>query len=186
MRRKATPEQIAKAKEKRAKVRDIAKKIAAMSETERAAMVQNWPTTIEGHALSAKNACLIAYQTLGGQGATVLGGFRQWKKAGRFVRKGEGGMSIWIPLMRKTKDANGDEINEEGERPNFGLATVFDISQTEETQEAIVTGGEGVILGDGIVEKIPEVETPYYHANKASIDALTAEPEFALAIDEPF
>lgn len=126
--RTATPEQIAKAKERRAKVRDIAKQIAAMTPEAQTALVQNWPTTIEGHALSLKNACLLAYQGR----ATVVGGFRQWKKAGRFVRKGEGGMSIWIPLMKKTKDANGDEINEDGERPNFGLATVFDISQTDE------------------------------------------------------
>ncbi len=135
MRRKATPEQIAKAKEKRTKVRELAKKIGAMSEEQRRQLVQDWPTTIEGHSVSVKNACLLALQR---PGCSVIGGFRQWRRAGRYVASGPGsGMSIWIPLIRKAKDEESGEVTEDGERPGFGLATVFDISQTEacETQE---------------------------------------------------
>lgn len=173
-RRNATPEQIAKAKEKRAKVRELAKQIAKMSEAERTALVKDWPTTIEGHAVSIKNACLLAYQGR----ATVIGGFRQWKKAGRFVRKGESGMSIWIPLLKK--QTNGDEINEDGERPNFGLATVFDISQTDEgnaaerlteTEAAANMAGAYITTPEGLTHCVEHISE--------------REPEFALA-EQPF
>lgn len=128
-RHRATPEQIAKAKEKRAKVREIAKRIGAMSEDQRRALIHDWPTTIEGHRVSVHNACLLAYQGK----ATVIGGFRQWKKAGRYVRKGEHGLTIWIPLgLKKHEDPNTGEVSQDGERKGFGLATVFDVSQTEE------------------------------------------------------
>lgn len=133
MRGKLSPEQLARIKEKRAKIRDIAKRIAAMSDEERRAMVQQWPTTIEGHPLSVHNACLIAYQG----GASVVGGFRQWKKAGRFVRKGEHGLTIWIPLgFKKVENQDTGEVTQEGERTGFGLASVFDVSQTEALEQA--------------------------------------------------
>ena len=126
-RRQATPEQIAKAKEKREKIRGIAKQIAAMTDDQRRELVRDWPTTIEGHAVSLKNACLLAYQGT----ATVIGGFRQWKKAGRFVKKGESSKVIWAPIGPRKTDEDKGEIAEDGERPNFVLVSVFDISQTE-------------------------------------------------------
>ena len=140
-RRKATPEQIAKAKEKRSKIREIAQRISKMSDEQRRAVVRDWPTTIEGHALSVHNACLLAYQTFGANSPTVVCGFRQWKRAGRFVRKGESGMSIWIPLgIHKSKDEETGEITETGERTGFGLATVFAISQTDEARTDEASG----------------------------------------------
>lgn len=122
-----TNENKQRAQEKRQKLREYAKAISKMNEAERNALVQSWPTTIEGHPVSVHNACLLAYQG----GATVIGGFNQWKRAGRYVRKGEHGKSIWIPLgFRKKTDENG-ETTQEGEKTGFGLASVFDISQTE-------------------------------------------------------
>ncbi len=191
--RNATPEQIAKAKEKRAKVRDIAKQIAAMSEDDRRAMIQDWPTTIEGHAVSVKNACLVAFMR---PGATVIGGFQQWRKAGRPIKKGEhSSFFIWVPLTGKKKDEDAGEITEDGERPNFALVPMFDISQTQDANAAIAqdeaeTGlpsltAARVTPGHPDYSPPADVETPYYHANKASIDALTAEPAFALA-EDPF
>jgi len=132
-RRQATPEQIAKAKEKREKIRGIAKQIAAMTDDQRRELVRDWPTTIEGHAVSLKNACLLAYQGT----ATVIGGFRQWKKAGRFVKKGESSKVIWAPIGPRKTDEDKGEIAEDGERPNFVLVSVFDISQTEDANAAI-------------------------------------------------
>ena len=141
MRRKATPEQIAKAKEKRAKVREIAKKISAMSEDERRALVQNWPTTVEGHAVSVKNACLVAMMR---PSATVIGGFHQWRKAGRPIKAGEHStFFIWVPLTGKKKDEDGAaDITEDGERPNFALVPMFDVSQTRDADEPEHDGNE--------------------------------------------
>jgi len=134
-----TPEQQAKAAEKRAKMRELAGRISKLSEEQRQALVQDWPTTIEGHRLSLHNACMIAYQG----GATVVGGFRQWIKAGRCVKKGESGKCIWVPLSeRKSETAASVEVIEtetpEGKkRMRFMLATVFDISQTRDSNAAI-------------------------------------------------
>ena len=57
---------------------------------------------------------------------TVVGGFKQWLKAGRCVQKGEHGMMIWYPSSRK-KEADDTE-----EETRFFVGTVFDIAQTAE------------------------------------------------------
>lgn len=80
------------------------------------------------HAYSFKNTLMIAVQN---PDATLCAGFRQWMKLGRQVRKGETGMVIWIPTLRKI-DPDDDEPTERG----FMLSAVFDILQTDEiTQE---------------------------------------------------
>jgi antirestriction protein ArdC len=78
--------------------------------------------TVEGHALSIHNACLVALQL---PSATILGGYRQWQAAGRQVRKGEHGLMIWAPRMKKDADT-GDE-----ERAGFIPINLFDVSQTD-------------------------------------------------------
>ena len=134
---KPTPEQQAKAKERRDKAREMAKRISKMSEEERRALVQDWPTTLEGHPLSTHNACMIAYQG----GATVIGGFRQWKKHGRFVKKGAVSKVIWVPIgTGKERSEETGEVTETGERTGFVLASVFDISQTEEMRRDDASG----------------------------------------------
>jgi hypothetical protein len=130
----ATPEQIAAAKVRRAKMREIAQKISKMTDVERTALVSDWPTTIEGRQLSMHNACMIAYQG----GATVVGGFWQWKAAGRKVKKGGTGLAIWAPAGERkgesVEEIETGEANADGskKRMRFLLVTVFDISQTEE------------------------------------------------------
>jgi hypothetical protein len=64
-------------------------------------------------------------------GATIVGGFRQWLKQGRAVRKGEHGLMIWVPLLRKSGDSIAGESGEsEPDDVRFMPGTVFDISQT--------------------------------------------------------
>ena len=69
---------------------------------------------------------------------TVVGGFRQWRKAGRTVMKGQRGACIWFPLGDKKQDGTEDTTGagEEKSSCRFGLATVFDVKQTEDLQEA--------------------------------------------------
>lgn len=132
MKRQATPEQIAKAKERRAKTRALAKSIAGMSREDQAALVHDWPTTIEGHRVSLKNAMLIALQG----GATVIGGLQQWRKAGRKVRKGGHSVQIFVPLGIRKLDPDGEP---DGESPQgYGIANVFDVSQTEDLNAATI------------------------------------------------
>lgn len=57
---------------------------------------------------------------------TVVGGYRQWQRAGRQVQKGEHGSIIWFPRMSKNEETDTEELK------GFMLATVFDVSQTKE------------------------------------------------------
>ena len=133
MKRQPTPEQQAKAEERRQVLKELWEKIAVMSESERAQFVEKigTVTTCEGHPLSIGNTILLAYQA---DNVSVVGGFQQWKKAGRQVSKGQRALGIWIPK-------NGDKKEElppaiQNEKPiYFIFGSVFDISQTDAIQQ---------------------------------------------------
>ena len=79
------PEEV---KEWRARMREVAGKVAKLSDAERAEMAARAPvTTCEGHALSTYNQVFLAFQSA--MSLTLVAGFRQWLKAGRSVRAGE-------------------------------------------------------------------------------------------------
>lgn len=127
--RTATPEQKAKAQERRERIRKLAKTIADMAETDRLQLAQSHGLrTIEGRELSVFNHCLLLTQN---PNISVLGGFRQWKKAGRSVIKGQHGLSLWCPVSAKDKP-DSDDIDEK--RTRFILGTVFDVAQTSEIE----------------------------------------------------
>ena len=133
MRRQPTAEQKQAAADRRQKFRALVARIAKMTDAERAQITQGLATTIDGHTLSFKNQMLVALQL---PVATVVGGFRQWIRAGRCVRKGQHGASIWIPTgtSKETEEPSETEIENGG--PRFLLATVFDVTQTEPTGAA--------------------------------------------------
>lgn len=130
-RKQATPEQQAKAAERRAAFKDLCQRVAAMSEDQRAQLAASMPIVNPlGHPLSAYNHCLIYSQFSGTP--TIVGGFKQWLTAGRIVRKGESGLMIWCPTGKR-KAADGPELAaDENERPSFIPGYVFDITQTDE------------------------------------------------------
>jgi antirestriction protein ArdC len=122
MKSKPTPAQKQAALERRNAITTLAKQAASLSPEQRAAMLAGEIRTIEGHALSPKNQILLIMQR---PGVSFVGGFRQWKKAGRQVRKGEKSLALWIPI------AGEKESEESDSRPLFRLASVFDITQTD-------------------------------------------------------
>jgi antirestriction protein ArdC len=122
--RQATPAQKQAAAARRDAIATLAKKAAALPTEERAAMLAGEVRTIEGHALSPKNQILLIMQR---PSVSFVGGFQQWKKAGRQVRKGEKSLALWIPIAGK----KADEESGEDSRPLFRLASVFDITQTD-------------------------------------------------------
>ena len=151
MRKQPTEEQKAKAAARRANIRAMCKQIAALNDTQRADLAARMPgvVTVEGRPLSFHNQLMIAFQL---PAATILGGFRQWIKAGRAVRKGEHGAAIWCPIGHRqpTDNTDGGEVNADGERPGFILGTVFDISQTDAIHDAATSGRECLeVLNDG-------------------------------------
>ena len=124
----ATEQQKEAAEARRAKFRNLAKQLSAMPAADRAALAARLPgiATIEGRTLSTFNMCLIAAQC---PTATIVGGFKQWRKAGRTVRKGEHGLSLWVPCGSVKRD-DGTE------RVQFLSGVVFDVAQTEEIHTA--------------------------------------------------
>lgn len=136
-RRKPTAEQSAAAAEKRAKMRELAALVSAMPQEKRQAIAdQAGIHTIEGRPLSPHNACFLMVQA---SGVSVVGGFQQWKKAGRTVRKGAKGLAIWIPTGSRDTDGADTAAPEAGEekniRPRFVMGYVFDITQTRAADE---------------------------------------------------
>ena len=114
--------------ERRARMYNLAREIGKLSPEQRLELSSKcMVATIEGRSLSITNQCLIARQI---PSATIVGGFRQWLKAGRVVMKGQHGACIWVPIGHKTANADGETDTDE--RTGFILGTVFDVSQTTE------------------------------------------------------
>jgi len=112
--------------EKRERIKQIRSTLALMSEDQRQALADKFGiVTVEGHSLTPHNQCFLVAQSP--INFTVVGGFRQWKKAGRIVRKGEHGFLIFVPSKAKQE---GPEMVSDDD-VFFFTATVFDISQTE-------------------------------------------------------
>src|SRR6266849_10913726 len=78
---------------------------------------------------SLRNVMLIASQK---PTATHVAGFHAWHKLGRFVKKGEKGILILAPIVRrKDQNTTQDETDESSTPVGFRAAYVFDISQTD-------------------------------------------------------
>jgi len=94
------------------------------------------------HRYSLHNVLLIASQK---PNASYVAGFRTWNDLGRLVKKGEKGIMILAPILRR-KSQNDDEEREEISRPiaGFRAAFVFDISQTDGMELPQI----GVVAGD--------------------------------------
>ncbi|MDR6278620.1 ArdC-like ssDNA-binding domain-containing protein [Corynebacterium suicordis] len=87
------------------------------------------------HAYSVKNLLLIRSQF---PTATQVAGYRKWaNEFGRQVRKGERGIKIFGYSTKKYTVENEHGEEEEHQRRTFPILTVFDISQTEPTEEAV-------------------------------------------------
>jgi len=81
------------------------------------------------HRYSLRNVMLIASQK---PTATHIAGFQTWRKLGRFVKKGEKGILILAPIVRrKNESAEQNETDESSTAVGFRAAYVFDISQTD-------------------------------------------------------
>lgn len=77
------------------------------------------------HRYSLHNTWLIAAQR---PDATLVAGFQTWKTMRRFVRRGEQGIAILAPIVRRRAQADDEE---ERGVVGFRAAYVFDVSQTD-------------------------------------------------------
>ena len=111
--------------EKTTKIKELRNRLANLSEVERQALIsRGLIATAEGRTLSLHNTYLIYLQS-NGVTPTIVGGYQQWRKAGKQVKKGEHGYTLWFPVG--VKDQNGELT----EVVTYYTGTVFDISQTE-------------------------------------------------------
>ena len=144
MRKVLTAEQQAARAERQAKFRALWKQVADMGDTERAMMAAKYGfQSCEGWGYSPCNQMLIALQL---PQASILGGFGQWIRQGRAVRKGEHGAMVWCPVGHKAKQeeaainpevlTNQERGGSEG-RSGFIVGTIFDVSQTQELESEV-------------------------------------------------
>ncbi len=87
------------------------------------------------HQYSFGNCMLIALQR---PDATHVSGFRRWKQLGRYVKKGEKGILILAPIVRRQKAEAQDTVEADDEVSEktapvcgFRAVHVFDVTQTE-------------------------------------------------------
>ncbi|MGN0886091.1 MAG: ArdC family protein [Candidatus Spyradenecus sp.] len=133
----AAEKKTSKAKETGTKLLEIVKK---MTEEQRAQIIAKVGAvlTVEGHPLSEMNTLFCYADRVAKQHAplSIVGGFSQWKKHGRIVKKGEKGMVICFPSTRAMKNEDGEALTDEAGNEKtytaFYFGYVFDISQTEE------------------------------------------------------
>lgn len=129
----ATPEQKAARLEKLQALKELTRRISEMTEAEKAAWISRAPVLrADGQPFSPTNQKILAAQL---DTVTMCAGFAQWKQLGRSVKKGEHGLACWAPAP-KAKDPNKKpgECSASELDMYFFMTTVFDISQTEETQ----------------------------------------------------
>jgi antirestriction protein ArdC len=94
------------------------------------------------HRYSLCNVMLIASQK---PNASYVAGFHTWNQLGRFVKKGEKGILILAPIVRR-KQQNDEENREEtpASIAGFRAAYVFDVSQTDGKELPRI----GIVKGD--------------------------------------
>lgn len=89
------------------------------------------------HTYSFNNAMLIFLQN---PNATLVKGYKDWRKLGRYVKKGEKAIKILAPIISNKKDKSKEEKKEEKktdeekkelEIKGFRYVNVFDVSQTD-------------------------------------------------------
>jgi hypothetical protein len=80
------------------------------------------------HKYSWHNVALIVSQR---PTATRVAGFQTWRSLGRFVRKGEKGIAILAPIVRRREAEAGSESDNARTVFGFRVAHVFDLEQTD-------------------------------------------------------
>jgi N-terminal domain of anti-restriction factor ArdC/IrrE N-terminal-like domain len=94
---------------------------------------QEWLQFISSfHSYSFNNTIFIYMQN---PHATLVKGFREWKKHGRFVKKGAKAIKVFAPLIRKKKEheEGQSDKDEKQEKTLYGFryVNVFDVESTD-------------------------------------------------------
>jgi antirestriction protein ArdC len=93
------------------------------------------------HRYSLHNVMLIALQK---PNASHVAGFRTWNQLGRYVKKGEKGIVILAPMLRRKEEQNEEPTESTSAVTGFRAAYVFDITQTDGKELPAI----GIVQGD--------------------------------------
>ena len=93
------------------------------------------------HRYSLHNAMLIALQK---PNARHVAGFRTWNQLGRSVKKGEKGIVILAPVLRRNEEQKEEPTESTFAVAGFRAAYVFDITQTDGKELPSL----GIVQGD--------------------------------------
>jgi hypothetical protein len=100
------------------------------------------------HNYSFGNIMLIARQR---PDATKVAGFRTWNSLGRFINKGERGILILAPMVRRKREEREslpeETVASERQLLGFRAAYVFDVSQTVGNDLPHLTEVQGDVVG---------------------------------------
>ena len=114
--------------DKKQKVAELRKQLANMTKEQKDAIAaKGLIVTVEGRVLSLHNTIMLYLQSPHNT-PTVVGGYNQWLRAGKQVKKGEHGYTILFPAGNK--DADGTIT-----ATHFFTGTVFDISQVSDVNK---------------------------------------------------
>jgi antirestriction protein ArdC len=147
--------------------------ITALNEGRSETLTQYLAAIGRFHRYSLRNVMLIASQK---PTATHVAGFNGWHKLGRFVKKGEKGILILAPIVRrKNESAEQNETDESSTAVGFRAAYVFDISQTD-GQELPAIGS--CIAASGRRQQFASMAIPREHRERLA--KFVAEQRIAL------
>jgi len=171
-RKEATPEQKEAAAARRAGIKQLCAIVKALPVEKRVLLAASYGIrSAEGRELSPFNQCLLVHQN---SSVSIVGGFQQWKKLGRSVKKGERSLAIWVPCGKQAESANDAAANPDTDNDKFFiLGSVFDITQTETDEEKAAR-----VAGETLALPAPALALPY-RADAFDIEAepITDEPE---------
>jgi hypothetical protein len=133
-RKEATAEQKEAAATRRAGIKQLCAIVKALPIEKRVLLAASYGIrNPEGRELSPFNQCLLVHQN---SSVSIVGGFQQWKKLNRSVKKGERALAIWVPCGKQSESASDAGANPDTDNDRFFiLGSVFDISQTETDDE---------------------------------------------------
>lgn len=174
-RKEATPEQKEAAQARRAAIKNLCAIVKALPIEKRVLLAASYGIrNPDGRELSPFNQCLLVHQN---SSVSIVGGFQQWKKLGRSVKKGERSMAIWVPCGKQAESAGEAGANPDTENDRFFiLGSVFDITQTETDDEKAVRKARETLALPAPRLALPE------HAEAFDIEA---EPVTDDTTDEP-
>jgi len=123
-----TPENNGQSKAKSLADSALSKLVDALERGETAELKAYLETMARFHTYSFYNCMLIASQR---PTATYVAGFHKWHEFGRYVKKGEKGIAILAPLVKKVEVDEAGEKKAERRCVGFRVVYVFDVTQTD-------------------------------------------------------